>query len=444
MTSARPSVPITDPRGTKARREARALVTETWALVGLLAIAAVVAIAAVFHAARMSVRYRLGRPGRASDPAFEHVLAGLTNSATLPVQAAELLTEVPAIYDAMLAAIAAAEASVTFETYLFWNGRVADRFAAAFAERARAGVPVKVLLDHEGSRSIAADTVALMRDAGVELRFFQRFTWRQPLRYNQRTHRKILVVDGREGFTGGIGVADMWLGPPAWCELGLRLTGPAVALLQGTFFQHWTLAGGALELGPGYFPPEQPGAAGPLAMVTTSAPSFGDSMVGLLFIAAITAAERRVAIVSPYFLPGEEMCDALSAAARRGVEVQVLVPGPRNDNPFAYQASRRLYRSLLAAGVRIAEYQPAMMHAKALVIDGRWTMLGSANFDPRSLFLNQELNVSIGDARLACCVEAFVADALTRSAAVTPAELAATPWPRRLIGVIGLAMRDQL
>ncbi|MDB5098800.1 MAG: phosphatidylserine/phosphatidylglycerophosphate/cardiolipin synthase [Cyanobacteria bacterium RYN_339] len=395
-------------------------------------------------ALRVNVRYCLHAAGRMDDPDFLPTLEGLTNSSSRRIHAFELLTETAGIYAAMVAAIAAAQRTVTLETYLFWSGQVADTFVEALCDRARAGVAVKLLFDADGSRHLSRATVKQLRAAGCELRFFRPFRWRQPVQYNHRTHRKLLVIDGVVGFTGGIGVADMWLGPPPWLEVMARLEGGVVGILQGAFFQNWVIAGGALDLGPRYFPVIQDDLAKPLGMVTNSAPIWGDSMVRLLYYAAICSSQRQLWLMSPYFLPGEDTIEALCERARAGVDVRLVVPGPARDKSLPYFASRRLYGDLLEAGVQIYEYQPAMLHAKAMVVDGRWCTFGSTNFDPRSFFLNSELNVSVTDPQVAAAFLAFFEGALARSERVTLAAWRTRPLHDRLIGALGMVIRDQL
>lgn len=418
-----------------------------WWIYALAAIAAasISLLFIVLVALRVSVRYSLDEPGRLADPCFVHTIEGLTNSPRRAAKNIRLYGDVPEIYDALIDAIRSAEVSITFETYLFWSGRTADRFTEALSDRARAGVKVKMLLDADGSRFLNRHTLQRLRDAGCDVRFFRPFLWYQPVQYNHRTHRKLLVVDGKVGFTGGIGIADMWYGPPPWLELMVRLEGGVVGLLQGAFFQNWVIAGGGLALSSDFFPdiidaPDEPA----MAMVTTSSPLWGDSTMRLLYYSAIASAQHKLYLITPYFLPNWDTIAALGAAAARGVDVRLLLPGPNNDKKLPYYASRRLYGLLLAAGVRIFEYAPAMMHAKAMIIDGRFVTLGSTNFDPRSFFLNSELNTSIDDPNFACEAESLFFASLDQSA-----EVRYEDWRKRglwehVLGWFGLMIKDQM
>ena len=413
-----------------------------------LAIIAVTSLGLLFIllvALRVTVRYTMEEPGHMDDPAFAHTLEGLTNSPRRTATHMRLYSEVPAIYDAMLEAIRAAETSITFETYLFRPGRIGDHFVEAFQERARAGVKVKLLFDADGSRQLSRHILDDLREAGCDVRLFRPFMWYQPVQYNHRTHRKLMVVDGRIGFTGGIGVADMWYGPPPWLELMVRLEGGVVGLMQGAFYQNWVIAGGSLCLGKAYFPDLVDDPASPaMAMVTTSSPIWGDSTIRLLYYSAIASARHKLYLITPYFLPNWDTIAALGAAAARGVDVRLLLPGPNNDKKLPYYASRRLYGLLLAAGVRIFEYMPAMQHAKAMLIDGRFVTLGSTNFDPRSFFLNSELNTSIEDEAFAAEAEALFFRSLERSREIVYADWRKRGLGEHFLGWLGLLFKDQL
>jgi cardiolipin synthase len=402
-------------------------------------------------ASRVSVSYALDAPYALPQSEFIQFLEGITNSPSAAISEWKLDHDPAEIYSVMLASIRQARLSVTMETFLFWSGEVGDAFAEAFIERARAGVKVKLLLDADGSRHLKAELLKAMRDAGCEVRLFRPFVWYQPVQYNHRTHRKLLIVDGCIGFTGGIGVADMWLGPPGWLEVMLRLEGPVVGLMQGAFFENWVIGGGTLCLDEKFFPwptasstPKHRGSAGAEGMVTASSPVWGDSQIRLLYFTAIASARARIFLASPYFLPSKDTTLALIEAARRGVDVRLLVPGPKNDKRLLYCASRRLYGPLLKEGVKIYEYQPAMMHAKTMLVDDRWATLGSTNFDPRSFFLNSELNTSIKDAAFAEQLATFFEGGFKASSLMTVADWQARKPQERLLGWLGSLVTSQL
>lgn len=409
----------------------------------ILALASLAALAALLVSLRVTVRYHLESAGDTRDPAFARQLEGLTNSPSRGIAAWKLDSDPEAIYAGLLEGIRSARHSICFETYLFWSGPLAERFADALIERAAAGVAVKMLLDADGSRFLKRRLKRRLLESGVELRFFRPFQWTRPLQYNHRSHRKLLIVDGKVGFSGGAGIADMWLGPPPWYEFGVRLEGQIVGLLQGAFFQNWLVAGGALSMDERFFPP-LPEAEAARGMVTTSSPLWGDSVIRLLYFGSIVSAKRRVYLASPYFLPNWDTTAALGAMALQGVEVRLLLPGPKNDKALPYFASRRLYGPLLAAGVRIFEYGEAMMHAKGFVVDDRWASLGSTNFDPRSFFLNHELNISVDSPAFAADLSERFERGFEGSTEITLEAWHRRSWRERLVGTLGLLIKDQL
>jgi cardiolipin synthase len=302
------------------------------------------------------------------------------------------------IFPAMLAAIRSAKKSVNFETYVFEDGEVARNFTDALSERARAGVKVHVMLDAQGAKKAGARNVDEMRAAGVQIvNYHTAFRW-DLRRFNNRTHRKLLVVDGRVGFIGGVGIADEWSGdagsPEHWRDNHYRVTGPVVGELQGLFLDHWLKTKGELSTGPDYFPPLA--SAGPYrAQAFKSSPEFGGNSVSLMYHMALASARKSILVENAYFVPDEMARRDLMDAARRGVRVEVLVPGPHIDQKIVLLASQRHWPELIKAGVRIYEYQPTMVHVKLLIIDGVFTSVGSANFDNRSARLNDEANLNV-------------------------------------------------
>jgi cardiolipin synthase len=303
------------------------------------------------------------------------------------------------IFSAMLAGIRGARRTVTFETYVFEKGEIPQAFAEALAERARAGVKVHAMLDAHGS-SKSRTYHSMLRDAGVELELYHRIWYPDPRRYNNRTHRKLLVIDGKVGFIGGVGIADSWQGnaqsPEHWRDLHYRVEGPVVAHLQSAFMDNWLKTRGVLLHGPDYFPAlTRVGSA--KAAAFHSSPRKGSVGVVLMFQLAVASARESLQIANAYFVPDEHNVQALIDAARRGVRVELIVPGRHIDQKAVRRASRKRWGRLLAAGVKIYEYQPTMMHAKLLIADGLFVSVGSANYDNRSMRLNDEANLNVLD-----------------------------------------------
>jgi cardiolipin synthase len=340
------------------------------------------------------------------------------------------------IFPAMLAAIAGASRSVTFEAYIFWSGQVGAEFRDAFIERARRGVPVRILLDAVGSaHKLGRGDLDAMRRAGCRVVFFHGLKPWDRGALDHRTHRRILVVDGRIGFTGGVGFADEWLGnadaKDHWRDTQVRLEGPAVEDLQGAFQENWTEATGETLAGETYFPaPADAGRA--RAAVVASSSRYSTADVERLYAVALSAAVRSIDVANSYFLPGPDAVQLMVAAARRGVRVRVLVPGKVNDVPATKSAGRAAFGRLLAGGVGIWEYQGTMFHPKLMVVDGRFSTLGSANFDGRSFHLNEEINVASDDPSLAERLEEDYARDLARARPYTLAEWESRPLTQRI------------
>jgi cardiolipin synthase len=333
------------------------------------------------------------------------------------------------IFPALLGAIARAERSISFETYIYWSGEIGRRFADALAERARAGVKVHVLLDWVGSQKMDDALLEEMRGAGVEIHKYHRPRWSDLGRLNNRTHRKLLVVDGRIGFTGGVGIAPQWTGhaqdPEHWRDTHFEVEGPAVAQMQSVFMDNWIKATGKVLHGPDYFPAIAAAGDG-LAQVFGSSPSGGSESMQLMYLLSITAAERSIRLSSSYFVPDELALHALVDALKRGVRLQIITPGPHIDTEVVRQASRARWGQLLAAGAEIHEYQPTMFHCKVLVVDEFLVSAGSTNFDNRSFRVNDEANLNLYDARFAQQQAAIFDADLQRSRRITYEE-----WQRR-------------
>ncbi len=334
------------------------------------------------------------------DPALERLVEALTGSPVTGGNSVTVLRNGCRIFPAMLQAIRSAEHSVDFATYVYWTGSIAEEFVVALVERARAGVEINVLLDAVGAAKMDRALVAALEDAGVTVAWFRPPRWYTTHKLNNRTHRKILVVDGRVGFTGGVGIAEEWTGdcedPDHWRDTHLRVDGPAVRGLYAGFQENWVEATRAILVGE-HLPELPAGRGGVRAHVTRSSASHGSTEAEELFYVAISAARERLWLTSAYFAPRAAFVEALIDAAQRGVDVQVLVNGSKGDKEVVRQAGRRSYTRLLEGGVRVHEYERTMLHAKIMTVDRSWATVGSINMDNRSIALNDELNISIFD-----------------------------------------------
>jgi cardiolipin synthase len=335
---------------------------------------------------------------------FLATMSGATGVPYVPGNSLEVLNNGNAFYPRMLADIAAAKVSICVEAYIYWAGEVGAQFADALAERARAGVRVMVLLDAVGSSDIGDETLETLEGGGCQVVWYNPINWRTLGRYNNRTHRKSLIVDGVIAYTGGAGIADHWRGdargPDEWRDLQIRFEGPAVRYLQSGFAHNWQQTTGELVSGEGYYP--EIAAKGPYALqVVLSSPEVGGSSVQVMYFLAIVCARKSIFIANPYFVPNQVATETFIEARRRGVDIRIMVTGIRSDNWLARKNSTRHYGPLLRAGVRIFEYHRSMMHHKVMVVDSLWSTIGTTNFDSRSFAHNEESNVCVQDAALA-------------------------------------------
>ena len=338
------------------------------------------------------------------DAQYQRALGVLLGPPILAGNRFEALHNGDQIFPPMLAAIRSAKQSITFETYIYWSGEIGKSFADALSERAGAGVKVHVLLDWVGSSKIEQAFLTEMESAGVEIRKFHKPSWYDITRLNNRTHRKLLVVDGRIGFTGGVGIAPEWTGhaedPQHWRDSHFRVEGPAVAQMQAVFMDNWIKVSGDVLHGQRYFPALAEAGQG-RAQVFSSSPSGGSESMRLMYLLSIAAATKSIDLSSAYFVPDDLTVDTLVAAMRRGVRVRIITPGPIIDSKTVRAASRASWGPLLAAGAQMSEYQPTMFHCKVFTVDGLLVSVGSTNFDNRSFRLNDEANLNIYDADFA-------------------------------------------
>jgi cardiolipin synthase len=371
---------------------------------------------------RLPMRYHMKHQFGVRDLAFLQTMHALTGTPMSEGNRVTILKNGIEIFPAMLAAIRDAKRTINLEFYIYWDGEIGRKFAEALAEKARGGVAVKVILDAVGSAQMSQSLVDFMARNGIDMEWYHPLRWYTISTLNHRTHRKLLVVDGRIGFSGGVGIADDWLGDADsknhWRDTVARVEGPVVTQMQSAFMDNWVKSRGELLTGLDYFPALAP--AGPhLTQVLKSSPSEGSSTVKLLYIISIVSAVKSIYISNAYFVPDADTTRALEGAVRRGVDVRVIVPGEFTDVPIVRQASRWHYEMLLRRGIRIFEYQPTMMHAKTMVVDGAWTTIGSSNFDDRSFRLNDEVNINIFNDDIAAQMEAMFHADLARSEEVT-------------------------
>ena len=387
-----------------------------------LATGALVLLALNFTAGEKKVQQQLPRLYSTASPDFERALGSLLGPGIVGGNAVTELLNGDQIFPPMLAAIQGAKKSITFETYIYWSGDIGKQFADALSERARAGVRVHVLLDWVGSANMDESYLTEMKEAGVQIEKFHKPHWYNLARLNNRTHRKLLVVDGQVGFTGGVGIAPQWMGnaqdPDHWRDSHYLVRGPVVAQMQATFLDNWLKVTGKVLHGELYFPPIAPAGA-QKAQMFSSSPSSGSESMQLMYHLAITAAERSIDLSVAYFVPDELTQKHLMDALARGVRVRFITPGEHTDTDTVKAASRATWGPLLQAGALIYEYQPTMYHCKVMIVDQLLVSVGSTNFDNRSFRLNDEANLNVYDAAFARRQTEVFEDDLKRSRRVT-------------------------
>lgn len=366
-------------------------------------VAAALCLSVTGCASRSPLKQPVQSASSVRSPEFQQLIGSTFGPNLIGGNRIQTLSNGDQIFPAMLAAIRGARRSINFETFVYYDGDVPQQFADALAERARAGVKVNVLVDAVGAAK-SRRYHAQLKEAGVELGVFHPLLWFDLRRANFRTHRKLLIVDGRIGFTGGVGIADDWRGdarsPEEWRDLHYRIEGPIVAQLQGGFSENWLQTRGILIQGPEYYPRLTP-AGTARAATALSSPWNGQCNAELLLQVAVASARQSLLIEHAYFLPDSALADQLCQAAQRGVKVQVVMPGDHIDQKAVRRASRRKWSKLLAAGVELYEYHPTMNHTKLLIVDALFVSVGSTNFDPRSLRINDELNLNVLDEKFA-------------------------------------------
>ncbi|NLA66939.1 MAG: cardiolipin synthase B [Gammaproteobacteria bacterium] len=419
-----------------------------WTIVLTAAITVLAVVLAMnFTTPEKKIERKIAHRHAVADPQLRREMAVLLGPAILPGNHVVDYQNGDEIFPAMLDAIRAARETITFETYIYWSGDIGGEFADALSERAKAGVAVHLLVDWVGSIKMDEEMLQRMKDAGVMVERYRPLHWYNLGRMNNRTHRKLLVVDGRVGFTGGVGIADQWTGhaqdPDHWREVHFRIEGPVVAQMQSAFNDNWIKTTGTLLNGPAYFPPLE--RAGDMdAHMFIASPAGGSESMHLMYLTAIAAAEHTIDLAASYFVPDELIMKALVAARERGVRVRVLLPGEHIDSETVRLSSKASWGALLEAGIEIHEYQPTMLHVKLLIVDGELVSLGSTNFDIRSFRLNDEASLNVYDRAFAARMTEVFEDDLGHAKQYSHAMWEGRPLREKLAEKFVRPLRSQL
>ena len=408
---------------------------------------AVLIIVALFDP---GLRYRVSAsPSESNDSDdFLHMLEALVDAKVNQTTRLTVLTNGPTFYEAELEAIRGAERSVNLEAYIFQKGEIGQRFVTALTERSQAGVTVNVVLDGVGSAGVGKNFFSDLKKAGGNVVWYNGMKWNKLPHFNNRTHRELLVVDGRTAFIGGAGVADHWFKDkskhPRWRDTMVKVEGDAVPHLQATFAENWLESCGEVLFGPDHFVRQECERQGDVLIVNSTPSGGGATRARMLFQVLLASATKTIHITTPYFLPDRSVIDELVRAVReRNVEVVVLVPGKRSDHMLTRSSSRHAYGKLLKAGASIHEYEPSMIHAKILLIDSIWGVVGSTNFDNRSFGINDEVNLVARDPDFTQRLQQDFAKDLACSRKVTYQEWKRRPVLERAPELLGWVLERQ-
>jgi cardiolipin synthase len=413
----------------------------------LLAVAAAAVLGLLLWSARTQRHSRVDLVSLESVEGMVNTVSGLTGSWFVDGNKVELLFNGDGFFPAFLDAIEAAEESIHIETFAWWKGDICDRLATALERKAEAGVEVRVLVDFVGSLTSDPEVFERLEEAGCRVVRYRPPELRALGRLNQRTHRKLGVMDARVGFVMGHGFASEWegdgRGEKSWSDTGARVEGPVVGRLQAAFARNWVEETAEVLAGERYFPDLEE-AGDVTCQVVASMPSGGVSPASLLHKLMIATANRELLIQNPYFCPDADLVELLEAAVERGVRVRVMVPGPVTDSPAVLHAGHMWYPRLLRSGIELWEFQPSLPHQKVLVVDGQWCSLGSMNFDERSLDINAEIALGVLDDGV--CEElrqAFARD-LTVSRRLSPEAWRARGLWHRIVDRAAYLIHEQL
>lgn len=418
-----------------------------WIVAGMLAAAVIGIVTLNLWPKEQQLQQRIGHVSAVQSAQFRRETGTLLGPAIVDGNSVSDFQNGAEIFPAMLAAIRSAKHSVNLETYIYWSGDISHEFIAALTERAQAGVQVRVLADWAGSTRMKQAAVDALRAGGVKFAFFHPLNWYSLDRVNNRTHRKLLIVDGQVAFNGGVGIADAWSGnaddAEHWRDMQFRVQGPAAQQMQAIFEDNWITTTGEALLGGAYFP--EPVRAGELAVQAfASSPDGGSDNMQLMYLMAINGARHSIDLEAAYFVPDKMTRTALVDAMGRGVHVRILVPGPHVDSHVVASASQAQWGAMLKAGARMYRWQPSLLHDKLMVVDGYLTIAGSANFDNRSFQLNDEANINIYDASFAAHMTDVINADLARSTPLTYAQWQQRPWRQKVMDWVSEKVSAQL
>ena len=397
-----------------------------------------------------TLRYELTNPNDlpANDSdRFLEILEALTDAQLNRTGDLEVRTNGPSFYPAELDAIRAARQSVNLEAYIFQKGEIARQYLEALTERAKTGVRVNLVLDAFGSAGTRRSFFKPLLEAGGKVNWYNSPRWYRLMHLDNRTHRELMIVDGRVGFIGGAGIADQWYsgtnGQPRWRDSAVRIEGEGVYNLQSTFAENWLSSSGELLMGEAFFPRIQNDHQ-LISLVVNSTPTIGGSTrARILFQLLLASAQRKISVTTPYFLPDKGLMKELCRAVERGLQVRILVPGRKSDHMVTRSTSRAGYGELLKAGAEVYEYQPAMIHAKVLCVDDLWVVVGSTNFDNRSFGINDEVNLAVRNAAVTMRFENDMAIDLSQSRKVSLEEWKHRPVTDRVTEMMGMIFERQ-
>ncbi len=393
------------------------------------------------------LRYEVPHLFAVADPEFQRSMGQLLGPGILAGNRVDALQNGDEIFPAMLEAIRGAQETINLETYIFWSGEIGRDFTDALSERAKAGVKVHVIFDWVGSGKLTPEYIEDMKAAGVKVQLYRPLSWYHLTRMNHRSHRKLLIVDGKIGFTGGVGIADAWLGDAEtkahWRDSHYRVEGPVVAQLQATFIDNWLKTDAQILFGSDYFP-ELESAGEMSAQAFKSSYGEGSESVRLMYMLSMASAANSIRLQAAYFVPDDLAIETMISARERGVKIEIIVPGPHTDADYVKSAGRSRWGDLLDAGVEIYEYQPAMYHCKVMIVDDLWVSVGSTNFDDRSFRLNDEANLNIYDADFAAQQVAVFDEDKSHSRRMTRAEFKNRSSFQKLWDHVAGAFRRQL